>query len=138
MTTTKFKPGQSGNPKGRPAGSGFAGKARDQLQKDWPAIRKVLIEKAKGGDMAAIRIVAERVCPALKPVEPVTALPLDGGSLTDKASAVFASLAKGDVSTASAAQLLSALGGLAKVIETDEILKRLDALEKAQRGKREA
>lgn len=137
---TRFKPGQSGNPAGRPAGAGWVGKARKELQEAWDGvqedgsdgIRHQLIVKAKEGDMAAIRLVAERVCPAIKPIEEAVAvdLPEEGATLTDKAGAVMKALSAGDLSPSSAAQLLTAIAGVAKIVETDEILRRLDALEK--------
>ena len=127
---TKFKPGQSGNPGGRPASAGL-GKIRADLVEAWNAakvgnksIKDILIEKAQGGDMAAIRIVAERVCSPIKAMEPATPIELPDGSLTDKANAVLAGLADGSLNTAQAAQLLQALGAVAKVVEVDELRKR--------------
>jgi len=84
--------------------------------------------------MAAIRIVAERVCPPIKASEPATPIELPDGSLTDRANAVISALADGDLNTTQASQLLQALGALAKVIETDELAKRIDAL--AERSKK--
>jgi hypothetical protein len=126
---TRFKKGQSGNPAGRTPGSGFIGEVRRQLQEDWLTIRPVLIQRAQEGDMGAIRIVAERVCPPIKASEVATPLELPAGSLTDRANAVIAALADGELNTTQAAQMLQALGALAKVIETDELQKRIEALE---------
>jgi hypothetical protein len=125
---TKFQKGQSGNPGGRPSSAGL-GKIRADLVKEWEGIRPVLIAKAKEGDMAAIRIVAERVCSPIKATEPTTPIELPEGSLTDRANAVLAGLADGSLNTAQAAQLLQALGAVAKVVEVDELRKRIEALE---------
>jgi hypothetical protein len=122
-----FKPGQSGNPGGRPKGSG--NRIRAELSDAWDDIKPVLMEKAKGGDMAAIRIVAERVCPPIRAMEPASPIELPKGSLTERANAVLDSLGTGDLSTGQASQLMQALGALAKLIETDELEKRIEALE---------
>jgi Family of unknown function (DUF5681) len=62
-----WKPGQCGNPKGRPKG------ARDRrsnlrygLLKEVPDILKTLAAAAKGGDIQAAKLILERTLPALK------------------------------------------------------------------------
>lgn len=126
-TNGRFAPGVSGNPGGRPAGSGNV--IRAQLAEAWEEIRPVLIKKAQEGDMAAIRIVAERVCAPIRATELATPIALPQGSLTERANAVLDGLGNGDLSTNQAAQLMQALGALAKVIETDELARRVQALE---------
>src|SRR5689334_21728087 len=82
---TRFKPGTSGNPGGRPTAG--LGKVRADLVAAWEAvpenggksIKDTLIEKAQGGDMAAIRIIAERVCSPVKASEPATPIVLPAG-----------------------------------------------------------
>jgi hypothetical protein len=130
---TRFQKGRSGNPGGRP--SAGLGKIRADLVTAWEDIRPVLIEKAKGGDMAAIRIVAERVCPPIKATEPATPISLPEGSLTDRAKSVLAGLADGTLNPGQAAQLLQALGAVAKVHEVDELARRIEALEARNGGK---
>ena len=65
---TRFKPGQSGNPNGRPAGSrSKVLLARDALgEGEAENIVKAMIEKAKGGDSVAGRTILERVWPPRK------------------------------------------------------------------------
>lgn len=125
--TTRFKPGQSGNPGGRPAGSGSL--IRAQLMHDWDAVKPVLLKKAMEGDMAAIRIIAERVMPPIKALEMPTQIALPAGSLTDQGRAVLAAAGDGVLAPGQASQLLAGLGSLAKLIETDELVARIAALE---------
>jgi hypothetical protein len=134
---TRFKPGQSGNPAGRPAGSGWVGKARKRLQEAWDGmkedgsdgIRHQLITKAKEGDMAAIRLVAERVCAPIKATEEGADFQMTGDTLTDKAASVLAAIGTGELAPSQASQLLQGLGALAKILETDELQRRIKALE---------
>jgi len=140
---TRFKPGKSGNPRGRPRGAGWVGRAREQLQEAWDGkkqdgsdgLRQILISKALDGDMAAIRIVAERVCPPIRASEPPVPIDLPNGSLTDRATAVLDALGRGELNPSQAAQVMQALGALAKVIETDELAKRIEALEEASNAR---
>lgn len=142
MKDTRFKAGQSGNPAGRKPGSGWAGKAREELQKAWEGeaedgsdgIRAKLIAQAKAGDVVAIKLVAERVCPPLKPVEPTAALELEGESLADKALGVIEALAGGGVPVSQASQLLDGLSQLAKIVESEQLKARIEALERQLQG----
>ena len=59
-------------------------------------------------------------------------LPHDG-TLTAKAAAVLSAAAAGDLAPGQAAQLIAALGTLAKIHEVDELVARIEKLE-AQRG----
>ena len=62
-----FRPGQSGNPAGRPKGS-----INKQLAMLRDAVEKVLplvVERAMNGDKEAQKIILERGLPKLKPIE---------------------------------------------------------------------
>lgn len=134
---TRFKPGQSGNPEGRKPGSGWVGEARKQLLEEWQGklpdgsdgIRAKLIALAKEGDLGAIRLVAERVCPPVKQAEAPVDVDLSGNTLTERALAVLTAMGEGRLAPGQASQLLQGLGALAKIIETDELEKRIKALE---------
>ena len=67
--------------------------------------------------------------PALKPVEEVVSLPLDGATLTDRGRAALDAIAGGQLAPGQGAALLGAIGALAKLVEADELEKRITALE---------
>ena len=126
----QWKAGQSGNPKGRPPGVSAVTKMRESLSGDVPEILAGLVAAAKGGDLQAARLVLERVLPPLKGVElPVTLSLPDGGTLTAKADAMLCAAANGDLAPGQAAQLISALGSMAKISEIDDLSERITKLE---------
>ena len=130
-----WKPGQSGNPAGRPRGTGEVSKLRAALAPDVPDILNTVVAAAKSGDMQAARIILERVLPPIKATEARQPLDLPTGSLTEQGRAVLASVASGDLAPSQGAQLLSAIGTLARVAEIDELSARMAALE-ASHGNR--
>lgn len=134
-TKTTWKPGQSGNPKGRSPGSGEVAKIRAAIAAEVPAILKTLVEQALAGDTQAARLLLERTVPALKPAEQAQAIALPDGSLTEQGRAILAAVAAAELAPGQGAALLSAIGSLARVAEIDELAQRIEALEKQQEGK---
>lgn len=130
----RFAPGNTLSP-GRPPGRGPAAELRAVLALDLDKIIGVLKAQALAGDPQAIRIVLDRLLPALRPVDlPVAlALPADG-TLADQARAVVRAAADGDLSPAQAAQIVTALGGVAKIVEVTELVTRIEALEARNQG----
>lgn len=63
MAKKTWKPGESGNPNGRPAGTTLLGKLRTKHQGDIEAIFDALIILAKDGDTAAAQIIMSRMLP---------------------------------------------------------------------------
>ena len=125
-----WKPGQSGNPKGKTPGSGELQKLRASIAADVPEILAGLVLAAKGGDIQAARLILERILPPLKAIEQAVELQLpDGGTLTAKAAAVLSAAAMGDIAPTQAAQLIAALGTLAKISEVDDLAARIATLE---------
>lgn len=132
----KFQKGTSGNPAGRPKGSGLSGKLRDAIEQDSEEIVTALIEQAKAGDVQAARVLLDRVCPALKSqAQAVNVQDMATGSLAERATAALDAAASGDLPPDTAAQLVQAVGTLARVVEINELEKRLQALEAAQETK---
>jgi hypothetical protein len=126
----RWQPGRSGNPAGRKPGTGSVQQLRVQIEVLIPEIIQKLATKARDGDVGAARLLLERVVPSLKPVEAPQALQINEGHLSSQAKSVVALAASGEVSIGQASRLVTALGTVAKLIELDELLKRVDALEK--------
>lgn len=129
-----WKPGQSGNPKGRPAGTGEVGKLRAAIAKRVPDLLDAMMAKALDGDVGAARLLLERAIAPLKAIEQAQALALPDGTLTAQGRAVLRSVADGELAPSQGAALLGAIGTLARVTELDELESRIAALE-ARNGK---
>ena len=131
----RFAPGNRLSP-GRPPGRGPVAELRVKLATDLDQIIDTLKAQALAGDAQAIRIILDRVLPALRPVEmPTTlALPADG-TLAEQARAVVQAAADGNLAPAQAAQIVTALGGVAKIIEATELVRRIEVLEARNQGK---
>lgn len=125
----RFAPGNRASP-GRPPGRGPVAEMRAALATDLHQIIDTLKAQALAGDAQAIRIILDRVLPALRPVDlPTTlALPTDG-TLAEQARAVVQAAADGELAPTQAAQVITALGGVAKIVETTVLVARIEALE---------
>ena len=132
----RWKAGESGNPKGKTPGSGELQRLRATIASDVPDILAGLVTAAKAGDVQAARLILERCLPPIKAIEQPVELALpDGGTLTAQGRAVLSAAALGDIAPGQAAQLIAALGTLAKISEVDELTNRITALEEKQNAK---
>ena len=124
-----WKPGQSGNPKGRPPGTGEVAKMRAAIADRVPQLLAAMMARALDGDVGAARLLLERAIAPLKAAEQAQALSLPDGTLTDQGRAVLAAVAAGELAPGQGAALLGAIGTLARVSEVDELARRIEALE---------
>jgi hypothetical protein len=126
----QFSPGKSGNPKGRPKSETVA--LRQSLAFGAEDVVKAILDAAKDGDMTAAKLVLDRLCPPLKSIaQPVhLTLPHDASPLT-VAKAVISATASGMLPPDVSAQLVTALGTLCRIEETEELRDRITALENA-------
>jgi hypothetical protein len=125
----RWKAGESGNPAGRKPGTGEVAKIRAAISKRVPDLLDAMMTKALEGDVGAARLLLERAVAPLKAIEPVQALTLPDGTLTDQGRAVLRSVADGELAPSQGAALLGAIGTLARVTEMDELESRIAALE---------
>ncbi len=129
-----WKKGESGNPKGRPAGAGEVGKIRASIAARVPELLEKLMAQALDGDVGAARLLLERAVAPLKAAEQPQACTLPDGTLTEQGRAVLASVAAGDIAPGQGSQLITAIGSLARVAEIDELAKRITKLEETHHG----
>lgn len=128
----RWKAGESGNPKGRPTGSGKVALVRAAIAAHVPELLQALVTKALDGDVGAARLLLERTVAPLRAVEPAQALTLPDGTLTEQGRAVLKAVAAGELAPGQGATLLNAIGALARVTEIDELMARIEALEATQ------
>lgn len=129
----RFTKGNRASP-GRPPGRGAVAELRDKLAQDMDQIIDKVREQALAGDLQAARIVLDRVLPSLRPVEVTQAIDVPDGTLAAQAHAVVQAVAAGEITPSQAAQIITALGGVAKIIETTELVSRIKALEARHAG----
>jgi hypothetical protein len=126
-----WQKGESGNPAGRPPkGFATAEKLRAALAEEIPVILERLVGAAKRGDIAAAKVILERVLPPLKAIETPTVLQGLTGTLSDQGQGILRAMAAGLIAPGQATQLLGAIAAQAKIVEVDAFAKRLEALEK--------
>lgn len=130
-------PGFSLNPKGKPKGAlSEAGRIRVALAGELPEILAAVVQRAKDGDLQAARIILDRVVPPLRAeAAPVTLAGLDGDApLTERATLVFKAATAGDISVEAATALITALSGLSRLAEADDLTARVALLEERYGG----
>ena len=129
----QYRKGQSGNPRGRPEGSRHATTLAVEKLLDGEAeqIGRKAIELAKSGDTVALRLCLERIAPVRKGRPISIALPtmLTPADVTTAMSAIISQMAEGEITPDEAATAASVIETKRKALETEELDRRLIALE---------
>lgn len=131
--TTKFQPGQSGNPNGRPKDKTPATLLRKSIVDEMPAILKTLVNLAKEGDVQAAKVLLDRICPPLKPQALSINLPVNG-TLCEQGGEIIKATLAGHIAPDTGGQLIAALANQGKLIETTELIARIEILENNANG----
>lgn len=128
-----FTKGTSGNPKGRPKGSRHKTTMMLQtlMEGDAAAIVQTVINQAKAGDMAAARVIIDRLLPPAKerPVSlalPDTATPK---GIAAAQNAILQAVAGGELLPTEATTLAGIIEARRRAIETVELSDRITLLE---------
>lgn len=123
-----WKAGQSGNPAGRrpnPVRERFMALVEPHV----PEIVAMLVEAAKKGDAQAAAALLDRVWPKLKADERPAVFECAGPTLAERGESVLGAVARGDLSVTDGAKVMDCLLSLTRLVEADEIERRLKALE---------
>ncbi|MCG8053856.1 MAG: DUF5681 domain-containing protein [Candidatus Thiodiazotropha endolucinida] len=127
----KFKPGQSGNPKGRPRGSRKISKLRAKLEPYADDLIEKAVDLALGGDLQALKLCLERLLPPLRPQAELVKLSAlsRAESLSDMGEVILQSIAAGELPPDVGKDLLTAIAAQMQITEGDELRDRLESLE---------
>jgi hypothetical protein len=130
-----FQKGQSGNPLGRPRGARnkLTVLAENLFEGDADALVRKLIDVAKEGDVRALRLCIERICPKQRDRTVAIELPpmTTAADAIAGMGAIMEAIGAGDLGADEAAKLSSVVTGFTQTITTAQLEKRLDDIEKA-------
>ena len=133
MNAGTFKPGQSGNPSGRPKGArNRATLALEAiLEGEAEAITRKVIELALDGDTVALRLCLDRIAPARRDRHIAFALPpvATASDAVTASAALVAAVADGELTPSEAAELGKLVDTVIRSIELTDVQDRLGRLE---------
>lgn len=128
---SKFKPGESGNPAGKKPGSGHRQKLFSALiNPHKEELVSTAITMALNGNESMLRLLLERLLPAKPNDEPITPVDIQNMKISEQGNTIVSLIASGELSPLEGNSLLQALTSQARLIESDDLLKRIEALEK--------
>jgi hypothetical protein len=101
------------------------------MEGDSEGITKSVIAAAKSGDMAAARLVLERIAPVRKgrPVAFKAPTSLDAAGVAEALANLITQMASGEITPDEAIGVANVLEGRRKAIETEQLEERLKVLE---------
>jgi Family of unknown function (DUF5681) len=131
----RWRPGVSGNPQGYRKGSRHKSTlfAQALLDGEVEHLVRTVVEAAKNGDMAAMRLCLERLCAPIKSRPIQFKLPALR-TISDALSAmtlIIDGAARGEILADEAQALSELVGNFVRAIEVNELETRLAALERA-------
>lgn len=126
-----FEKGKSGNPSGRPRGIGIQGQFRAQIVEIMPLLIERLKDAALGGDVMAAKLLIDKVLINARPEPEKLTKGFKRGDLTpaDTAKHILESTMNGLMTVEQCQAVMGALANYCKIVETDELTRRIDALE---------
>ena len=120
---TKFKPGKSGNPTGRPRGS--INRQLAALREAADKVLPLVVEKALAGDADAQKLILTHALPKVKPMSPAEPFSLPEGDLSQQVQAILRQVADGELSPSIAAEIVGMAATAAKVGGETNVTERI-------------
>ncbi len=120
---------------GRKAGSGQAAHYRAMLEPFAEELIQQVVDLAKGGDMAALKLCFDRLCAPLRATDRFITIEdmQDAKELSDKGEMILMNVANGEITPSEASSLMNAISSQARIIEVDELERRVSELENASK-----
>jgi hypothetical protein len=129
MAESKFTPGKSGNPRGRPKNKTAPLILRKAISEAMPEIIQGLIDAAKQGDVGAATVLLNRCVPALKSEAQAINLAVKE-TLPEQGNEIIKATMGGEIPPDVGAGLITALSNQGKLVELQELAERLSRIER--------
>lgn len=125
-----FKPGQSGNPAGRKVGiRNKRNVVAAEFEKEGSEIARVVMEKAKEGDMAAASLVLTRISPPLRAQAEKVTFDLNPDlPVADQAKQIMMAVSEGRIDPDTGRMLLDCLSAFIGLKDVETFLAELKRL----------
>jgi len=122
---------------GRKKGSGQAAHYRAMLEPYAEELIQRVVGMAKEGDMAALKLCLDRLCAPLRPTDRHINIAdmVDTAGLSGKGELILASVANGTITPSEASNLMSTISSQARIIEVDELERRVAELEQGNEAR---
>lgn len=136
LPRSAWKPGESGNPAGKPRGTRCKATVAAQalLDGESEALTRKAVELALAGDMTALRLCLERIVPPRKDSPIMMELPSmqSAADIPQAMGAILAAVAAGELSPSEGTAVAGLVELNRRALETSELEQRIAALEQGK------
>ena len=122
-----FQKGKSGNPRGKKPGT--KNKTLQLFRSSDEQLQRKVLEMALSGDLAAMKIVADRLWPRLRAEAAHISIDVVSNDVAEQGRAIIDAALSGKITTDVGRDLLASLYAQAKIVEAAEFEARLNKLE---------
>lgn len=129
--TGRWRRGESGNPAGRPVGIvDRRARLRTMIEDCAEELVSMAMQRARDGDNAALVALLSRAVAPVKAASPPVRFKVPaGGDLASCARSVVEAMGAGAIDPTAAREVLAALADVGRIVEVDELARRVAALE---------